>query len=144
MISRWLKAIWLKILERSIDLRTVATYIDMVNASLGFSPAEIVFSRQMHGPLYLAREVWQNPEGPKIAGQKDVVTYVRELRDRLQRNMKSVKENVDFAREVQRRYYDRKSTPLKRKAGDQVQVLQPSCNSKMFARYVGPIRAHVT
>ena len=105
----------------------------MVNTRLGFSLAEIVFSRQIHGPLYLAREVWENLEGSKIAGRKDVVTYMQELRDRLQRIMTSVKENVDIARYGQKRYYDRQSTERKLKAGDQVLVLQPSCKSKMFA-----------
>ena len=54
---------------------------EMVNTSLGFSSAEIMFSRQIHDPLYLAWEVWENPEGPKIVEQKDVVTYMQELRD---------------------------------------------------------------
>ena len=40
---------------------------EMVNVSLGFSPAEIVFFRQIHGPLCLTRVVWENPDGPKPA-----------------------------------------------------------------------------
>ena len=72
------------------------------------------------------------------AGQKDVVTYMQELRDRLQRIMTSVKENVDIARDGQKRYYDRQSMERKLKAGDQVLVLQPLCSSTMFAQYGGP------
>ena len=47
--------------------------------------------------------------------------------------MKSVKENVDIARDVQKRYYDRKSTQRNLKAAYKVLVLQPSCNSNVCA-----------
>ena len=83
MISRWLKS-YLAAYPNDWDEALSVLLLqrrETMNDSLGFSCAEIVFSRHTHGPLYLAREVWEYPEGPKMAGQKDLVTYIQELRD---------------------------------------------------------------
>jgi len=53
-------------------------YREVPQASTGFSPFELLYGRQVRGPLDLLREHWENP----IPDQDNVASYVIKMRER--------------------------------------------------------------
>ena len=57
---------------------------EFVNASMLFSPAEIVYGRNFRGPLHVMHEVWTAGETAGADMKQDVLTYMAQMRERLQ------------------------------------------------------------
>lgn len=68
----------------------------------GFAPAELVYGRNLRGPLRLIRELWEDDRVPK-----SVVEYVLDLMQKLQKSREIVKCNIEVAQDTSKRYYDR-------------------------------------
>lgn len=67
----------------------------------GFAPAELVYGRNLRGPLRLIRELWEDQRV-----ERTVVEYVVELLQRMSQTRKLVRENLEAAQKVSKRYYD--------------------------------------
>ena len=110
---------------------------ESVNTTLGYSPAEMVFGRNIRGPIYVVRDVWKSPGGPEIEGKKDVLQYMNELKTRLAQVLDDSRVTANKMQDAYKRYYDRQSTDRKLKIGDKVLVMMPNCSSKTFAQWMG-------
>ena len=66
-----------------------------MNSTLGFSPAEIVYRRQIRGPLYVVRKVCESPDGPLIEGKRDVVEHMENVKARLKEVCEASKVNAE-------------------------------------------------
>ena len=75
--------------------------------SLGFSPFELLYGRNVKGPMTILRELWSG-EGPD---EQVLSTYqcVIELRDRLEQTCKLAHENLKKVQIKQKAYYDRRA-----------------------------------
>lgn len=109
-------------------------YREVPQASTGFSPFELLYGRQVRGPLDLLREQWEGPSD----GKRSVVQYVVEMRQRLEEMTALAQENMQKAQRNQKTWYDRKARERSFEPGQKVLLLLPSQDSKLLAKWQGP------
>eukprot|EP00731_Ephydatia_muelleri_P017890 Em0010g988a len=85
-------------------------------ASTGFSPFELVYGRQVRGPLDILKETW---EAPSQGSDESIVSYVLSVQERLAKMTELVKENLAQAQVEQKQWYDQNAREREFKDGDQ-------------------------
>ncbi len=108
---------------------------EVVQESLGFSPAELVFGHTVRGPLKLVKEKWLAFEH---STPTNLLDYVSNFRFRLGRACELAKENLKAVQGKMKTWYDRKARHRVFSSGDQVLVLLPVPGSVLQAQYSGP------
>ena len=109
-------------------------YREVPQASTGFSPFELVYGRNVRGPLDILKESWvAKPRSPE-----SVVSYVLMIQERLKKLRDIVRENLENAQATQKQWYDRNARHREFKPGDQVLILLPTSNNKLLAEWRGP------
>lgn len=109
-------------------------YREVPQAILGFSPFELLYGRDVRGPMEILKEQWvQDPEM-----DKDILTCVMDVRDRLQTARGIVEENTLVTQAKQKEYYDKKARELNLQQGNQVLLLLPSSTHTFQAHWQGP------
>ena len=138
--NRTLKAMLRKVLKgekRDWDRMlpfVLFAYREVPQATLGFSPFELLYGREVRGPLDILREEWiQNPDT-----ETDVLSFVTEVRDRMEAAKEIVQENARDVQTKQKTYYDQNAREMNLKAGDKVLLLLPSSSRKFVAKWQGP------
>ena len=112
-------------------------YREVPQASTGFSPFELLYGRQVRGPLDLLREAW---ESPQPAGGSSVVSYVLHMRDKMEELADLVKDNMQHAQQTQTKWYDRRARQRTLQPGQKVLLLLPTSENKLVAKWQGPYR----
>ena len=109
-------------------------YREVPQASTGFSPFELLYGRDVRGPLDVIRESWE------ASGEREdsVVSYVLSTLERLQEMAETVEENMSKAQARQKQWYDKGARLREFKKGDPVLVLLPSSSSRLLAQWQGP------
>ena len=107
---------------------------EVPQASTGFSPFELVYGRQVRGPLDIIKESWEADK----RSNESVVSHVLTVQDRLSKMSELARENLRKAQTVQKRWYDKNSRERTFQAGEQVLVLLPSTTNKLLAQWQGP------
>ncbi|KAK7915896.1 hypothetical protein WMY93_011657 [Mugilogobius chulae] len=109
-------------------------YREVPQASTGFSPFELLYGRQVRGPLDLLKDHWERtePEGD------NVVAYVLKMRERLQAMAAMAQENLKAAQTSQKTWYDQKAKNRTFKPGQKVLLLLPTSENKLLAKWHGP------
>uniref|UniRef100_A0A3B5QTU2 ribonuclease H n=2 Tax=Xiphophorus maculatus TaxID=8083 RepID=A0A3B5QTU2_XIPMA len=111
-------------------------YREVPQASTGFSPFELLYGYEVRGPLSLLRETW---EGDKERSQAvDVVSYVVQMRERLEKMMALAQAHKEEAQKHQKNWYDQSARQRSFSPGQKVLVLLPSADSKLLAKWQGP------
>ena len=104
-------------------------YREVPQATVGFSPFELLYGRDVRGPLDVLQEEWiQNQEA-----ETDILTYITNIRDRMGEAKEVVEENARRAQVKQKEYYNQKARELNLKPGDRVLLLLPSRTKKFVA-----------
>lgn len=106
---------------------------EVVQESLGFSPAELVFAHTVRGPLKLLQEKWVGHSEPQ-----NLLDYVCNFREKLHRACELAKESMAVAQGKMKRWFDKDAQSRKFSPGDKVLVLLPIPGSSLQARYSGP------
>ncbi|XP_064484714.1 uncharacterized protein LOC135396973 [Ornithodoros turicata] len=101
----------------------------------GFSPAELVYGRELRSPMRLVREHWEGK-----SGDRTVVEYVLDLLQRLQDTREIAEANMRESQERAKTYYDRNARPRTYKEGDKVLVLRPTRANKLQVHWDGPFK----
>ena len=109
-------------------------YREVPQASTGFSPFELVYGRNVRGPLDVLREAWEGSQST----DESVVSYVIATQEKLKAMADLVQENVAKAQDRQKQWYDRRARMRQFEAGDPVLVLLPTAASKLLAQWQGP------
>ena len=78
-------------------------YREVPQASTGFSPLELVYGRQVQGPLDIIKESWEADK----RSNESVVSHVLTVQERLSKMSELARENLKKAQTVQKRWYDR-------------------------------------
>jgi len=113
-------------------------YREVPQASTGFAPFELLFGREVRGPMGILRELWT---GEKIAPQvKTSYQYVFDLRKRIEETMALARGNLEGAQNQYKKQYDRRTKARSFKAGDEVLVLLPATHNKLLMQWKGPLR----
>ena len=104
--------------------------------SLGFSPFELLYGRNVKGPMAILRELWSGdaPDAQVLSTYQ----YVIELRDRLEQTCKLAHENLKKVQIKQKAYYDRRARSRKFDVGDKVLLLLPTDSDKLLLQCKGP------
>ena len=104
--------------------------------SLGFSPFELLYGRQVRGPLQLIKEEWTNSSSnPKTVSVK---AYIDNLREKLKVVRDLASSNLLKAQGKMKVLYDRKSVKPTFADGDEVLVYLPIPGQPLKSKYAGP------
>uniref|UniRef100_A0A671UEB7 Gypsy retrotransposon integrase-like protein 1 n=1 Tax=Sparus aurata TaxID=8175 RepID=A0A671UEB7_SPAAU len=106
---------------------------EVVQESLGFSPAELVFAHTVRGPLKLLQEKWLGGDE-----QKNLCDYVSDFRSRLHHACELAKENMSVAQTKMKTWFDVGAKSRSFNPGDKVLMLSPIHGSTLQASYSGP------
>ena len=79
-------------------------YREAPQSSTGFSPNELVFGRQLRGPLDVMKEVWTDAQETEA---KSVIQHFLDMWDRLDRSQEAANDNLKAAQQRQKTWYDR-------------------------------------
>ena len=109
-------------------------YREVPQASTGFSPFELLYGRNVQGPLYVLRQAWEAYK--KSDGS--VVSHVLSIRDRMEKMAELVQSYLTKAQEKQKNWYDANARQREFEIADQVLVLLPTSSSKLLAEWQGP------
>ena len=109
-------------------------YREVHQASTGFSPFELLYGRDVRGPLDVLRETWEASQ----QSDESVVSHVLLTRERLRNMSELAQQNLPRAQESQKWWYDQNARIRGFHPGDQVLVLLPTSTNKLLARWQGP------
>ena len=109
-------------------------YREAPQKSTEFSPVELLYGRQVRGPLDVLREVWMGKDIEKTT----VVTHLVQMRECLEEMTGLVRANLNKAQQKQKRAYDKKVTAQPLEMGDKVLVLVPNRQNKLQLQWQGP------
>ncbi|XP_076057222.1 uncharacterized protein LOC143034759 [Oratosquilla oratoria] len=114
-------------------LRSVSNRL-VPQASLQFSPFELVYGRSVRGPLQVLRELWEEEPDPAV---KTTYAYVLDLAEQLRETYEVTRQELLKAKEVQQSYYDKKTKLRILEEGDQC-LLLPTAHNKLLSQWQGP------
>lgn len=109
-------------------------YREVPQASTGFSPFELLYGRQVRGPLDLLKDSWENPDPER----DNVAAYVIKMRERLQEMSMMAHDNMKSAQLNQKTWYDRKARERILQPRQKVLLLLQTSENKLLAKWHGP------
>jgi len=109
-------------------------YREVPQSSTGFSPFELLYGRQVRGPLDLLKDYWESPSSKG----ENVVDYVIKMRERLEEMSALAQETMGTAQRNQKKWYDQKSRERIFEPGQKVLLLLPTSDSKLLTKWHGP------
>ena len=106
--------------------------------STGYSPFQLLYGRNVRGPLQLMKESWvdTNEDG----NQESVVSYVLQTRDRLKKMQELAQVKEIAAKKKQKKYFDQKCKVRELDIDQKVLVLLPTSRNKLLAEWKGPFK----
>ena len=111
-------------------------YREIPNDSLKFSPFELLYGRNVRGPLSILHELLSNDNIEDNV--KTTYQYVIDLRSKLQETAKIAVDNASISSRKYKEYFDRKTKPRKFVKGDEVLVMLPTSSNKFLMQWKGP------
>ena len=109
---------------------------EMPSDRTGFSAFELLYGRQVRGPLAVLRDLWENPD--LTPDDRTCFQYVMELKDKLQDCAELAAANADFSASKYKTYFDLKSQDRQFAVGDEVLILLPDSSKKLLISWSGP------
>ncbi|XP_066952537.1 uncharacterized protein [Macrobrachium rosenbergii] len=104
--------------------------------SSGFSPFEILYGRQVRGPLSILLDVWSNKNLDDE--ETNLYRFVIELRERLAETTDLVSSNMNISMDKYKSYFDVKTSKRNLNTGDEVLLLIPDSFNKFQIAWTGP------
>ena len=104
----------------------------------GLSPFELVYGRQVRGPLAILHELWCEPE--LSYDQRSAYEYVLDLRTRLEKSADLALESSKIKADSYKTYFDKRSVKRKFEVDDEVLLLLPDSNNKLLCTWKGPYK----
>ena len=113
-------------------------YRETPQSSTTFSPFELLYGRDIRGPMTILKELWtgQYEEGET----KTTYQYVIDLQERLEKTCQLAREELRKAKEKHRMYYNKKARSRTFKEGDEVLLLLPTDHNKLLMQWKGPFK----
>ena len=104
----------------------------------GFSPFELLYGRQMRGPVTVLRELWENVELKEDS--RTSYQYLLDLKSRLEDGISIASYNAEVSQNTYKHYFDLTSKDRKLQVGDEVLVLLPDTSNKLLMSWRGPYK----
>jgi transposase InsO family protein len=114
-------------------------YREVPQDSTGYSPFELLYGRDVRGPLSVLKEIWlkERSEDPEV---KTTYQYVLDLRDRIEKTCELAQQELSKSARRYKKYYDRKAKARILQPGDQALLLLPSDHNKLLLQWKGPFK----
>ena len=112
------------------------SYREVAQASLGFSPFELVYGISVRGPMSVLRDIWADEDINEQT--KTTYQYVLALRERLESTCKLAHDELRKAQGNQHKWFNKKAKAKHLKEGDQVLLLLPTKLNKLEMQWQGP------
>ena len=109
---------------------------EIPSETTGFSPFELLYGRQVRGPLAILHDLWSEPELDDEL--RTSYEYVVQLRDRLEDTAQLAAENSKLKLQSYKTYFDKKTVKRTFKVGDEVLLLLPDSSNKLLSTWKGP------
>ena len=123
--------------DRYLDSLLFA-YRETPQDSTGFAPFELLYGRDIRGPLMILSELWTNEEAvPEI---KTAYQYLIDLRERMEKTCEMARNELLKSHDRYRKNYNRKAKSRTFKVGDEVLLLLPTDRNKLLMHWKGPFR----
>ena len=106
--------------------------------SLGFSPFELLYGREIRGPLKIVKDYWLTGSSGSESSKVNVNTYMSNLRERLSKVRELAKEYLNKSQTSMKAHYDKSSKLRAFQPGDEVLVFLPIPGSPLSPKYQGP------
>ena len=97
-------------------------YRDVPQASIRFSPFELLYGRTVRGPMQVLNKLWT---GNEMSGVRNTYQYVLDLRNHLKETRMLVREILHEANREQKHHYDKSSKNCQFEVGHKLLVLLP-------------------
>ena len=108
---------------------------EVPQASTGFSPFELLYGRQVRGPLDILQESWVS----KVDRASDnVLAYVLKMREKMEGATRGVRRHMERVQQGQQTWYDKGARERSFQPGQQVLLLLPAVENKLLAKWQGP------
>ena len=111
-------------------------YREVPQTSTGFSPFELLYGRDVRGPLDVLKEEWEADR----RSNESVVSHVLSIREKMEEMTDLVKENLMETQKRQKRWYNRTARERELQPDEEVLVLLPTSTNKLLAQWQGPYR----
>ncbi|XP_036066885.1 uncharacterized protein LOC112138883 isoform X2 [Oryzias melastigma] len=109
-------------------------YREVPQASTGFSPFELLYGRQVRGPLDVLQEAWVGAQTKKTS----VLEFVLQMREKMEQTTRLVRKQLEKAQHTQQTWYDKSARQRSFNPGQQVLLLLPTAENKLLAKWQGP------
>jgi hypothetical protein len=113
-------------------------YREIPMETLGFSPFEMLFGRNVRGPLALLKSAWKPTELQKA--KPNVIQYMLDLREKLKTGQSIALKCAEEAKTKSKTWYDKKARHRSFEPGQLVLVCLPIRGRPLEAKYCGPYR----
>lgn len=121
--------------DKLILANVLFAYREVPHESTGFFPFELLYGRDVRGPLDVLKETWET--SPK--SDESVLSHVPAMREQLEKMAGLVEKNLAKTQYNQKQWYNHCACQQRFKTGDQV-VLLPTTTSKLTARRQGLVK----
>ena len=102
--------------------------------STGFTPSELLYGRQIRGPLQNLKEQWTAKEGVPT----DIVMYITTVQDRFEELQKVSRDREEEQKAKYKHQFDRKARTRSFQPGDLVLLRTPPKGQSLHAELDGP------
>ena len=111
-------------------------YRDSIHTSIGISPFEMIFGRQVVGPLKLLKEIWTKEDLPLET--RTNYQYVLDLKNKITETCKYAQEQLKLEQLKNKKAYDKKAKHRDIRVNDKVYILRSVSSNKLKMRWSGP------
>ena len=111
---------------------------EIPSETTGYSPFELLYGRQVRGPLTILHDLWSEPS--LDLEQRSAYEYVIQLRDRLESAAEQAVSSAKIKSDAYKRYFDKKTVNRTFEVGDEVLLLLPDNTSKLLMTWKGPYK----
>jgi hypothetical protein len=115
-------------------------YREIPVETVGFSPFELLFGRNIRGPLGLLKSSWLQDQDSNQGVKPNVLKYIMDLRQKLQQCQEIALDTANEAKTNSKVWYDRRSREREFDIGQLVLVLLPMAGKPLDAKYQGPYK----
>ena len=109
-------------------------YREVPQESTGFSTFELLYGRDVRGPLDVLKDSWEAERRSDL----NVVAYITLMRERIEEMSEHVHQNMQSAQTRQKSWYYKNARERSFQTGDQVLVLLLTSTSKLTAQWQSP------
>ena len=115
-------------------------YREIPVQTLGFSPFELLFGRNVEGPLSLLKSAWLSNQVSLEKAKPNVIKFMLDLRDKLATCQELATEHAKESQSKAKVWYDRQARQRTFEIGQLVLVLLPVQGKPLQTKYQGPFK----